>query len=78
MKVSSTDIAKAAVEFWRQGVSDDKVATLAKDTTMYAKVTGLAFDDAAQLVTAAVNSMELDSGRVVDVFTYLGDASASG
>ena len=40
MKVSSTDIAKAAVEFWRQGVSDDKVATLAKDTTMYAKITG--------------------------------------
>lgn len=30
------------------------------------------------MVTAATNSMELDAERVVDVFAYLGDASASG
>ena len=45
---------------------------------MYAKIAKLEFQDAAELVTAATNSMDLDTQRVVDVFAYLGDASASG
>lgn len=38
----------------------------------------MAFKESAELVTASANSMEIDAKRVVDVFTYLGDASASG
>lgn len=40
MKVSSTEVATAAVEFWRQGVGNDKVTALTQDTVMYAKVAG--------------------------------------
>lgn len=78
MKVSSTDIASAAVEFWRQGLDSSEVDSRLVNTTQYAKISGLNFTDAAEQVTAATNSMELDSQRVVDVFSYLGDASASG
>ncbi len=78
MSVSSTDIASAAVEFWRQGLDENEVNSRLKNTTQYAKISGLAFTEAAELVTAATNSMDLDAQRVVDVFAYLGDASASG
>lgn len=78
MSVSSTDIASAAVEFWRQGLNENEVNSRLKNTTQYAKISGLEFQEAAELVTAATNSMDLDAQRVVDVFAYLGDASASG
>ena len=77
-KVSSQDIAKAAVEFWRQGLGETEVNSRQINTTQYAKIAALEFDEAAELVTAATNSMNLDAQRVVDVFAYLGDASASG
>lgn len=38
----------------------------------------MAFEESAELVTAATNTMEIGAQRVVDVFAYLGDASASG
>lgn len=78
MKVTSGDIASAAVEFWRQGLSETEVNDRLEATTIYARIAGLEFDEAAKLVTSATNSMNLDVGRVVDVFTYLGDASAAG
>lgn len=78
MSVSSTEIAEAATEFWRQGQSEEEVNERLRYTTMYAKISGLAFEEAAELVTAATNSMSLDAKRVADVFAYLGDASASG
>lgn len=78
MKVSSTDVASAAVEFWRQGQSESDVNIRVKNTTQYAKIAKLEFQDAAEQVTAATNSMNLDAQRVVDVFSYLGDASAAG
>lgn len=78
MSVASRDIASAAVEFYRQGLGDAETEDRLKWTTMYAKIAKLEFQDAAELVTAATNSMDLDTQRVVDVFAYLGDASASG
>ena len=78
MKVTSGDIASAAVEFWRQGLAETDVNARLKSTTIYARIAGLEFDEAAKLVTSATNSMNLDVERVVDVFTYLGDASAAG
>lgn len=78
MSVSSSEIAKAAVEFWRQGLGETEVNSRQVNTTKYAKIAALEFDEAAELVTAATNSMNQDAQRVVDVFAYLGDASASG
>lgn len=78
MSVSSQEIANAATTFWRQGLSEDEVSARMEDTIRYAKISGLEFDEAAEIVTAAANTIEADTGRVVDVLAYLGDASASG
>lgn len=78
MSVTSTEIAEAAVEFWRQGLDEAEVNSRLKATTQYAKISSMAFEESAELVTAATNTMEIDAQRVVDVFAYLGDASASG
>lgn len=78
MKVSSTEIAIGAVEYYRQGLPDAEVAKRLENTIRYAKIGGLQFKEAAEIVTAATNAMEVEAQRAVDVFTYLGDASASG
>jgi TP901 family phage tail tape measure protein len=78
MSVRTTDIMDAAVEFWRQGLSEQEVEARLKATSMFAKISGEEFQHSAELITAATNSMNLDVNRVVDVFTYLGDASAAG
>ena len=79
MSVSATEIADAATLFYRQGLDDNQVTERMEATIQYAKVAGVEVNDAAQIVTAAVNSMGLDATRVVDVLVYLGDhAGTSG
>lgn len=78
MKVSSRDVATAAVEYYRQGQSGDDVSESLEWTIKYAKVAKLEFNDAAEIMTAAMNSMDLEAQKVADVFSYLGDASAAG
>ncbi len=78
MSVSSTEIASAAVEFWRQGLPEAEVNKRLTATVQYAKISAMAFEDAAQLMTAATNTMSVSGQRVADVWAYLGDASASG
>lgn len=78
MSVTSTEIAKAAVEYWRQGLNEDQVNERLRYTTAYAKISAMDFNTAAELMTAATNAMEISASRVADVWTYLGDASAAG
>lgn len=79
MSVSSTEIASAATLFFRQGLGDMDVMERLEATIQYAKVTGVEVAEAAEIVTAAVNSMGLDAERVTDVLVYLGDnAGTSG
>ena len=66
------------MEFWRQGLPEDEVNSRLKSTIQYAKISGLEFAEAAELITAATNTMEIRAKRASDVFAYLGDASASG
>lgn len=78
MSVTSTEIANAAVEFWRQGLDEGEVNARLTNTIQYAKISSLEFAEAAELMTSATNGMGLSSQRVADVWSYLGDASASG
>ena len=66
-----------ALEFYRQGLNDDQVITRLKTTTEYAKISGLAFQQSADLLTAASTGMKVDIGQVADVFTLLGDKTAT-
>ena len=78
MSVSATEVARAAVEFWRQGLGEGETEKRLKASIQYAKISAMEFDEAAELITAATNTMEVSAQRVADVFAYLGDASASG
>ena len=78
MSVSATEVAKAAVEFWRQGLGEDETEKRLKASIQYAKISAMEFDEAAELITAATNTMEVSAQHVADIFAYLGDASASG
>jgi len=59
-------------------LNESEVNARLSATTQYAKISAMEFDDAAEVITAAVNTMEISAQRVVDVFAYLGDKSASG
>lgn len=81
MKVTSTELASAAVTFYRQGLNDTQVNERLNWVTKYAKVANIDFNTAAELITATTNAMSADIQgdieRVVDVFLYLGDAAAT-
>lgn len=78
MKVSSTEIAKAAVEYWRQGLDENEVNKRLESTIRYSKIANLAFADSAELMTAATNTFEVEAQKVADVWAVLGDESAAG
>ena len=78
MKVSTTEVAVAATEFWRQGLDEQQVNERLVATTQYAKISAMEFEDAAEVITAATNTMGISAQHVVDIFAYLGDNSASG
>lgn len=78
MSVSSVNIAEAAVEFWRQGLNEDETNNRIIAATQYAKISSLEFAEAAELITAATNTMGISAQHVADIFAYLGDESASG
>lgn len=77
MKVTSTELSQAAVKFYRQGLNDTQVNKRLESVTKYAKIANIEFDTAAELVTAATNSMDVDVDRVIDVFMRLGDSAAT-
>ena len=68
MKVTSQEIASAAVEFWRQGLSESEVEKRLEATIQYAKISDLEFKDAAELMTAATNTYGIAAQRVADVW----------
>ena len=77
MKVTSTELSQAAVTFYRQGLNDAEVNNRLEAVTKYAKVANIEFTSAAEIVTAATNSMDIDVERVIDVFLRLGDSAAT-
>jgi DNA repair exonuclease SbcCD ATPase subunit len=78
MSVTTNEITKASVEFYRQGLTDEQVKERMVTTTQYAKISSLDFEQASKILTATVNSMEVDITRASDVFSYLGDMTATG
>ena len=85
MKVSSTEIAQAAEELYRQGLGSEKeVEDRLRVITEYAKISGLTFSEAVEAMTAAINAFTDDgeSGadtarRIADTWAYLGDSVAT-
>lgn len=87
MSVSSLDMADAAIYFTRQGLAAEEIEERLKNVTMFAKAANVEFSEAADKITAVVNSMQLveqeaEDGRnaterVADVFLAVGDNAAT-
>lgn len=79
MGVSTTELANTAVDLYRQGItSASEVSSRMKTITEYAKISSLDTQQASEIMTAAINSMGVSAQRAADVWSYLGDATATG
>lgn len=78
MGVTTDEVANGAVEFARQGLSQTETINRMESAIKYAKISNISFTESAKILTATVNSMNVDIDRASDVFSYLGDATASG
>lgn len=78
MSVSTQEIARGAVEFARQGKTGTDMIESMKDATVYAKISNLDFVTSANILTATVNSMGVSASHATDIFSYMGDATATG
>lgn len=77
VNIAASEIATGATEFYRQGLKEQVMNKLIA-TTKYAKISNLEFTESAEILTATVNSMNIDIKRASDVFAFLGDATATG
>jgi TP901 family phage tail tape measure protein len=78
MSVSTTEITNEATELYRQGLNQDQVESRMRTITEYAKISSLDTKTATEIMTAAINSMGVSAKRAADVWSYLGDATATG
>jgi phage tail tape measure protein, TP901 family, core region len=78
MGLTTDEIAKGAVEFARQGLNQEEMFSRMESAVKYATISNLDFSTSAKVLTATVNSMNVDIDRASDVFSYLGDATATG
>ena len=78
MSISSETIAKGAVEYYRQGLSDAEVVDKLTETVQFAKVAALDFEYSIELMTASTNGFGRNAKEVSDVFVLLGDLAATG
>ena len=72
LSVTTQEIAQMSVTFFRQGLAQEEVNKRMEDTIKLAQITGLTFNQTAEIITATANSMEIDSRRIADVFSFVG------
>lgn len=78
MKLTSTEVARTAVELYRQGINDNEVNKRLRHIAQFAKVAGISMSDAMDTVTVSINTGLVESAqRATDVLTALGDAAAT-
>jgi TP901 family phage tail tape measure protein len=78
LNVTTKQIAEAAVEFTRQGLSQSEVISRVQTATQFAKVANVDFKSSAELLTVAVDEMGVGMNRAADVFIRMGQASGIG
>lgn len=78
MSISTEEIANGAVEFARQGLKGAEMMDKMKTATIYAKISNMDFTQSAQILTATVNSMGVSAEHAADIYSYMGDATATG
>ncbi|MFB5759113.1 phage tail tape measure protein [Paenibacillus medicaginis] len=77
MSITTLELSRGASEFARQGLSQEETFNRMETAVKYAKISNIDFSTSAKILTATVNSMDVDINRAADSFAYLGDATAS-
>lgn len=85
MNLTSTQIAKSAVDIYRQGYgSADDVVGVSKGASVFGAITKMDTDKAMETMTAALQNFQRDGEsmehlafRIADSWSYLGDAVAT-
>ena len=72
MGIATQEVAKGAVEFARQGLSQEDTFKRMETAIKYAKISNLDFNTSARILTATVNSMGVSAEHAADVFSYMG------
>ncbi|ARF70779.1 phage tail tape measure protein (plasmid) [Paenibacillus larvae subsp. pulvifaciens] len=70
--ISTRELATGAVDIARQGLSKTATFERMMDIVKYAKISGLEFKDAVEIMTASVNSMDQTAEHVSDIYSYMG------
>jgi TP901 family phage tail tape measure protein len=78
MGVTTNEIAQTAAGLYRQGLSADEASKRMRTVIQYAKISALDINTASEIMTAAINSMGVSGQKAADVWSYLGDATATG
>ena len=78
MSVTTREIASTAADLFRQGLNDSQVEERMKAIIQYAKISGISLQESNKIITATANATGESVRKIVDIFAYLGDATASG
>ena len=78
MSVSTKDIATTAVDLFRQGLQGIDVEERMGAIIKYAKISSISLDKSNKILTATMNATGESAQKVIDIFSYLGDMTASG
>lgn len=78
MKVSPTDVGSAAVDLYRQGLSDEDVSVRMEDVLKFSKVAGITVEQASKMLTTAVsNDLVSSTQEAMDAMVALGDSAST-
>lgn len=78
MSVSTKEIAAQAVDLYRQGLQGTDVDERMQAIIKYAKISSISLQDSNDIITASVNGTKANVNELIDVFSYMGDKSATG
>ncbi|MFA5248822.1 MAG: phage tail tape measure protein [Patescibacteria group bacterium] len=78
MSVTTSELAKTSADLYRQGLNDSQVEERMKSIIKYAKISSISLEDSNKIITATANATGESVNKIIDIFAYLGDTTASG
>jgi hypothetical protein len=78
MSVTTRELAATSADLYRQGLNDSQVEERMRAIVEYAKISSISLDDSTRIITATANATGESVEKIIDIFSQLGDMTASG
>lgn len=78
MGTTTKEIASTAADLYRQGLDDSQVEERMRAIIQYAKISQLSVEESNKIITATANATGESVQKIIDIFAFLGDMTASG